>query len=268
MVEAVDDLITREGRADGAERVRFPPVMPMAQLERGGYLKSFPHLAGTVHCFDGDERAHREMMRRIEDGEDWSQTQAPSDIALTPAACYAIYPMLAARGPLPADGALIDVLSWCFRHEPSRQPTRMQTFRMREYLRVGTAAPIAGFREDWLNRATAMTERLALPFTIEAANDAFFGRVGQLMADSQKSLQLKFELQIPINPGEPPTACMSFNHHLDHFGELWTIKTRDGALAHSACVAFGLERMALAMFRHHGFDIARWPSPVRATLWP
>jgi len=268
VVEAVGNLATREGEADGAERVRFPPAMPMAQLERGGYLKSFPHLAGAVHCFDGDERGHREMMRRIHEGEDWSDTQAPTDIALTPAACYPIYPMLAARGPLPEGGVLIDVLSWCFRHEPSIQPTRMQTFRMREYLRVGTPEPIVDFRRDWLGRATAMVERLQLPFTIEAANDAFFGRTGRLMADNQKAQQLKFELLIPINSGEPPTACMSFNHHLDHFGELWGITTRDGAVAHSACIAFGLERLALALLRHHGFDLERWPAGVRAALWP
>jgi seryl-tRNA synthetase len=268
VVQAVDDLVTREGADDGAERVRFPPVMPMGQLERGGYLKNFPHLAGTVHCFEGDERDHREMMRRIEAGEDWSDTQAASDIAMTPAACYPVYPMLAARGPLPADGALIDVLSWCFRHEPSKQPTRLQTFRMREYLKVGTPQPIVDFRHAWLGRGTAMIESLELPYHVEAANDAFFGRVGQFMADNQKTQELKFELQIPINDGEPPTACMSFNHHLEHFGELWEIRTADGALAHSACVAWGLERLAIALFRHHGFDIEQWPASVRATLWP
>jgi len=268
VVQAVDDFITREGQDDGAERVRFPPAMPVRQLERGGYLKSFPHLAGTVHCFDGDERDHRDMLRRIEAGEDWSDRQSASDIALTPAACYPVYPMLAARGALPDGGALIDVLSWCFRHEPSIQPTRLQTFRMREYLRVGAPEPIVDFRHDWLRRGTAMIERLALPYRIEAANDAFFGRVGQFMADNQKSQELKFELQIPINAGEPPTACMSFNHHLEHFGDLWEIRTADGALAHSACIAWGLERMALALFRHHGFDIGQWPAGVRAALWP
>ena len=40
---------------------------------------------------------------------------------------------------LPEKGALIDVFSWCFRHEPSLEPTRMQYFRMREYVRAALA---------------------------------------------------------------------------------------------------------------------------------
>ena len=41
-------------------------------------------------------------------------------IALTPAACYPLYPTVAKRGPLPAEGGLYDLQSYCFRHEPSR----------------------------------------------------------------------------------------------------------------------------------------------------
>ena len=37
-------------------------------------------------------------------------------------------------------------------------------------------------------------------------------------------------------------------------------------MAHTSCVGFGLERIALALYRRHGFDRARWPSPVREAL--
>ena len=36
--------------------------------------------------------------------------------------------------------------------------------------------------------------------------------------------------------------------------------------AHSACVGFGLERIALALFRKHGFDPDRWPHDVKQVL--
>jgi hypothetical protein len=32
-------------------------------------------------------------------------------------------------------------------------------------------------------------------------------------------------------------------------------------------VGFGLERVALALFRHHGFDVEAWPQGVRRVLW-
>ena len=38
---------------------------------------------------------------------------------------------------------------------------------------------------------------------------------------------------------------------------------RDGDVAHSACVGFGLERIALALFKTHGLDAARWPREVK-----
>ena len=51
-----DELVTRAAAADAPERMTFPPLLPRRQLERIGYLKSFPHLAGSVFSFDGDEQ--------------------------------------------------------------------------------------------------------------------------------------------------------------------------------------------------------------------
>ena len=42
--------------------------------------------------------------------------------------------------------------------------------------------------------------------------------------------------------------------------------TADGAVAHSACFGFGLERVALALAAKHGFDVAAWPASVRQEL--
>ena len=268
VLDGLDALATRAGAKDGAERVRFPPVMVRRHFEHSGYMKGFPQLAGTIHCFCGDERAHRDLLRRMDAGEDWTAGQVASDIVLTPAACYEVYPMLAARGGLPAQGALVDVLSWCFRHEPSVEPTRMQLFRMREYVRVGAPAQVEAFRADWMERAVALIDDLGLPHTIDLANDPFFGRPGKLQADIQRGQQLKFELLIPVNENAEPTACLSFNYHQDHFGGLWGISTPDGAAAHSGCVAFGLERLTLALLRHHGLDPGDWPTRVRGALWP
>ncbi|MBV9784218.1 MAG: amino acid--[acyl-carrier-protein] ligase [Acidisphaera sp.] len=268
VVEAIDALVTRTGGGDGAEVLRFPPGLSRRDFEDSEYLKSFPQLAGTVHSFCGDERAHREVLRCIEVGEDWTRDQAATDIVLTPAACYPVYPVLARRGALPEAGYLIDVQSYCFRHEPSLEPTRMQMFRMREYVRIGTPEQVTGFRALWLERGEALVRTLALPHIVDVANDPFFGRAGRVLADSQRVQKLKFELLIPVNSTAQPTACLSFNYHMDHFGQIWKLAGRDGATAHTACVGFGLERTALALFRHHGFEPAHWPSPVQSVLWP
>ncbi len=267
IVERLDALITRAGAFQDAEALRFPPAMTRTTLETSGYLKSFPQLAGTIHCFCGDERAHRKLLSCVAEGEDWTAGQQASELVMTPAACYPVYPLMAGRGPLPSGGRTVDVFSYCFRHEPSIDPARMQMFRMREYIRLGTPEQVSTFRDDWMERGRALIASLGLPVALDVANDPFFGRSGRIMSDSQREARLKFELLIPVADADKPTACLSFNCHLDHFGETWDLRTADGAVAHTACVGFGMERTTLALLRHHGFDPAAWPAPVRAALW-
>lgn len=267
VVERFDALVTRWGGQDGAEVMRFPPALNRRYFEESEYLKSFPHLAGTIHSFAGDEKAHRTLLRRLEEGQDWTEEQAATDVVMTPAACYPVYPTIARRGALPGDGKLIDVFSYCFRHEPSIDPARMQMFRMREYIRIGTPEQVVEFRQLWLERGREMMAALEVPLEIDVANDPFFGRAGVMLSSSQREQKLKFELLIPVTSTEKPTACLSFNYHQDHFGHIWDIRTADGGVAHTACVGFGMERVALALFRHHGFDPAGWPAAVRKVLW-
>ena len=267
VVDGLDAVISSWGRQEAPEVMRFPPAISRRHLEESEYLKSFPHLAGTVHSFAGDERGHRDLLHKLECHEDWTSTQQATEVALTPAACYPVYPAIASRGPLPPKGQLVDVYSYCFRHEPSVDPARMQLFRQREYVRIGTAQQVLDFRSLWLDRGRRLVTSLGLPLQIELANDLFFGRGGKVMANSQREQELKFELLVPITSEAKPTACVSFNYHQDHFGQLWGIRTDGGEAAHTACVGFGMERLTLALLKHHGLDPARWPAAVRSVLW-
>ena len=267
VVERFDKLITKWGGGDGAEVMRFPPAINRQFFEESEYLKSFPQLAGTVHSFIGNERDHLALLDKLEKKEDWTLGQKATQVVMTPAACYPIYPTMAKRGPLPKDGRLVDVYSYCFRHEPSLDPARMQLFRMREYVRLGTPLQVMDFRQLWLDRGQKLMASLNVPLKIEVANDPFFGRAGKMLAVNQRDQNLKFELLIPITSETQPTACLSFNYHQDHFGQLWHLKTDAGEVAHTACVGFGMERITLALFKHHGFDVAKWPAAVRDILW-
>jgi seryl-tRNA synthetase len=115
-------------------------------------------------------------------------------------------------------------------------------------------------------RAEQLADQLALPYRLAPASDPFFGRAGKLMAMNQVEQSLKFELLIPINFGEQPTACMSFNYHQDHFGTTWGLRTSNRDVAHTACAAFGMDRLGLALFATHGLELPSWPSTVRKVL--
>lgn len=264
VLDGFDRYVTRMGADQHATVMRFPPVITKKNFEKSDYLKSFPHLAGTVHSFNGNERDHVDLLGKLEQGADWTTHFVSTDVVLTPAACYPVYPTL--TGTIPEGGRLFDVMSYCFRHEPSIDPSRMQIFRMHEYVRIGTPDNVRAFRDLWLERGLAMLHAVGLDARQEVANDPFFGRSGKMLAVNQRDQALKFELVVPVCSVEKPTAVVSCNYHQDHFGDTFGIRQQDGSLAHTACVGFGLERITLALFKTHGFDLASWPSSVTTTL--
>jgi seryl-tRNA synthetase len=264
IVEALAALISRQ-REPGAEVLRFPPVVSRTLIEKSGYLKSFPHLLGCVASLSGSERAIGAAVDRFVAGQDWTDALSAGDLVLAPAACYPVYP-LAAADPIPADGLTFDVACDCFRREPSRDIDRFQSFRMREYVFIGAPEQVQAFRERWMKRATGIADMLGLSYRVETASDPFFGRGGVLIGKAQMQQELKFELLVPIRAAEAPTACMSFNYHRDHFGLTWNMRNRAGEIAHTGCVAFGMDRLAVALFAAHGAEASQWPTSVRAAL--
>jgi len=262
--ERIDAFVTRVGKDDGAEYLRFPPVVTQRNYELSEHLESFPDLVGVVHGFRGTEKDHHALVARQKAGEDWTQGLRATGVVLTPAACYPIYPTL--KGRLPHEGKRIDVQSYCFRYEPSKDPARMQSFRQREHVRIGRPEEVREFRDLWQRRGEEMLKALQLDCWVDLANDPFFGRAGKMLVANQREQNLKFELLVPITSREKPTACVSFNYHQDHFGQLFGIELAEGGWAHTACVGFGLERITLGLFRQHGLDIKDWPAPTRETL--
>ena len=260
-----DHLVTRIAKDDGAERMSFPPCLDRKVLEKSEFLDSMPHLAGSIFSFSGTDAQHQELSARVHAGQPWQDLLTATHVCLTPAACYPVYPSF--TGKLPDTGRLVDMQNWVFRNEPSPEPTRMQSFRVREFVRVGSPDDVIEWRAKWLQRGLDIMLSLGLPAKTEVASDPFFGRGGRMLAANQREQQLKFEVVIPVISSEKPTAVCSFNYHQDHFGKLFDIQLANGDVAQSACLGFGLERIVMALFKTHGMDPAAWPSSVREVLW-
>src|SRR6185295_12192542 len=152
VLQRFDDRVHDLAVADGAERLHFSPLIPRQLLERTGYLDSFPHLAGTVFSFTGTEPQARELGRRAKAGEPWAELQTQTDVALTPAACYPVYPTL--RGLLREESRTLEVI------------------------RVGRPESVLGWRAAWLDRSLALLGALGLDARAVHASDPFFGRAG------------------------------------------------------------------------------------------
>jgi len=266
VLEAFNALVSRAAASDGAEVCTFPPVIDRRILERVGYMDSFPDLCGAVYSFFGKERDARALSECIHAGKPWDDALKMTQVTLNPAACYPLYPTM--TGIQPVGGRLVTMLNWVYRHEPSEEATRMQSFRVREFVRAGSMEEVLAWRDMWLARGLELLCSLGLDAHPDVASDPFFGRRGKMMSSNQKEQKLKYEVLVPVNSADNPTAVCSFNFHQQHFGSTFAILTADGEAAHTACLGFGLERVVMALFKAHGFNAGRWPDTVRQRLWP
>ncbi|HEX7353736.1 MAG TPA: amino acid--[acyl-carrier-protein] ligase [Mycobacteriales bacterium] len=267
--KAFEDVVTgisglvRAQAPDSTTTLHFPPVLGRDDFTRTGYLASFPDLIGSLHTFRGGDAEHAALLASYESGEDWTAALVPADVMLCSAACHPLYPTLTGRLD---DDRVFDVRGWVFRAEPSLDPARMQAFRQHEMVFVGEAAAAESHRDRWLAVGLDLLTGLGLPVEKVVANDPFFGRAGRILATGQRVEELKFELVCEVANADAPTAITSANLHRDHFGADFAITLPDGSPAHSACIGFGLERITLALLRHHGVSVDAWPASVRQQL--
>lgn len=266
VVSSFDALVTSTVVDAPAETLFFPPVMARWVFDSTDYLKSFPDLMGSVHTFRGTDADHAKLVQLVEEGGDWPGALVPAEVVLCSATCHVVYPLC--TGTLPHGGRRFEVNGYCFRCEPSVDPARMQAFRMHEYVYVGGEEEAQSHRDRGLERGPELLTSLGLDVAEEVANDPFFGRLGKMLAANQRDEALKVEVVTQVASAERPTAIMSANCHRDHFGLPFDIVTASGETAHSACVAFGVDRVVLALFARHGLDPRRWPAAVRDKLWP
>jgi seryl-tRNA synthetase len=264
--EAVVELLRRgiAGLAGGERfrRLRIPPVIARETIERAGYVTAFPQLLGTVHRYAGDSKAWARLAPLVGAGGEWYADQQIGDLVLLPAACYPVYATLA--GTDLAEPARFAVEACCFRQEASSEPGRLRSFRMAEYVTAGPEEHCLQWRGRWLDRVGEWLSALGLPVQVDVADDPFFGPGRKLYQAAQRVQELKLELRVPV-AADTVQAVASGNLHKDHFGEVFGF-TSAGAVGHTSCMAFGLERLALALITAHGPQPDRWPAGVRSAL--
>ena len=263
VLQRVERYAAEQRTDDTAPRRWFAPIMAREDFLRTDYLRSFPDLVGSIDVFSGGDKEHKELLAELEEGRDWTQSLDPAEVVLSSSICHSLYATLPTE--IPPGGLLTECCGFAFRHEPSLDPARMQSFRMYEFVLVGTPDEAVAHRDLWLQRGLDSLAALGLPVRSEAANDPFFGRVGRMLAANQLTAELKYEVVIDLTEAKP-TAISSANYHEDHFGLPFGMRTPGGQVAHSACFGYGLERITLALFATHGMDVAAWPEVVRSSL--
>jgi hypothetical protein len=88
IVRAFDAKVRRWGERLGATALHLPPVMARRTFDSTGYLRAFPDLMGSIHVFEGSDREHAELIRRLEHDVDYSTLLQPAEVRRVAALCH------------------------------------------------------------------------------------------------------------------------------------------------------------------------------------
>jgi seryl-tRNA synthetase len=200
------------------------------QLQRIGYLKRLPSIPYFA----------------VPHGSDMSVECQP-DWALTPAACYSTFAHLEGLATT-WDLVAYTTRGRCHRHEPSRgAEARMSSFEMRELVLLGGAENVVREANAAFQRVLSVLRSLGLELSVVATHDIFYGEDADMARRVQSALGLKQEAQASWRNGNV-VAVGSRNVHRELFTKAFAIGPQQpDQLMHSACVAFGLDRLVLSL---------------------
>jgi len=252
----------------GGREYRYPTLIPLAALERCSYLTSFPQYSMFATRLRSDVDNYRAFLGGDGPmGERILPHCADVDYCLPPTMCYHTFHQLTGA-ELPPGGKVVTARGKSFRHEARyhRGLARLWDFTIREIVFLGTRDEVLDARQRFMGRALELADALGVSGRCEVASDPFFANVESgVRATSQRLLELKYELQLDLAPGDAVSVA-SFNFHEQFFGDAFELRLPGGATPFSGCVGFGLERFAFALVCQHGTDPARWPAAVREVL--
>jgi seryl-tRNA synthetase len=246
LLQSIDRALLELAQKLGAEEHAFLPPVAVRDLRRIDFFSSFPHLC-MLPATPADAEAFRQA--NSSDGPLALAQTAPVEAVLSTAACYPVYPALAGA-TLPKR---VTVLGTCFRREERHERlVRQWCFRMREVVYLGDASGAAAFLDEARALSRSFAVGLGVTISLGAATDPFFDPARSPRYLHQKLFPTKEEM---ISDG---VALGSLNYHRSFFGEAFGLSA-GGSPAHTACVAFGLERWVHAILATHGSDPERWP---------
>jgi hypothetical protein len=275
---ALIDYLDRELRAIAVERFgaveyRYPTLIPVAVLQRAGYVGAFPQYLMFVTRLHADLDVYREFLdeaARVDDVAELLLDRCePPDLCLPPTMCFHTYHQLRER-TLPAPSLVVTSVGKSFRFESRYRKglERLWDFTIREIVFLGPRPFPDEARRRFMRDTIELAERLGLAGRCELANDPFFAGDDVVTRTwSQQLLELKYELRLHVDDART-IAVASFNFHEGFFAGGFEIGGAGGEPVETGCVGIGLERLAYAFVCQHGLDERAWPIDVRAHASP
>lgn len=270
MATALDSLLASRAHRLGASELLPPATVSWSTLTRARYLESFPQHVTALATVRHDLQSLDCVAVSDSSAAQLDEFEV-TEVALAPAACLHLYAMHAdSRVRVPV---LRTLLATCGRYEATAHerrdhyvvggcgdPGRLWTYRVRELVCLGGLNDVLRFRDDCVDLVTTVLADIDLPSRLVVATDSFQGASAAELTRYQHRLAVKLE----VVPAVPVAGAIgSLNFHGKHFGLGFGIHDGDGNTVHSACLGFGIERMALTALAAHGTEPERWPDVLR-----
>lgn len=270
LVERLDQIFLEMAASFNAKPIGTPALIPCEILSRIDYFRAFPHSLTFAYHLPADVDAIERFSESPLDAEGKISSCASNgaDAVLSPAVCFHLYHFLEGQTLNQALDAYT-MRGRCFRYESGALTglERLWDFTMREIVFVGEKDAVMESRKQSIEWTTELADRLGLLYRVKTASDPFF--VGEFRQRTifQAAFDLKYEWQVDLDPArESAIAAGSFNVHQTHFGKAFSIRLPSGEMAWTGCMAFGLERLALAVIRQHGISVENWPDILKSDL--
>jgi hypothetical protein len=271
LVDAIDAKI-RESfvREFNAEHERYPATIRSETLDRCNHFTSFPEHVDFVAHLRADVTNLKEFAEDCR-AEGWRPAHhegrmGPHSYAISPSCCYHCYVGMEGWNLGDSSRAVTTVVG-CHRYEGGNLTTmsRLRAFTMREVVWVGHPRYVISSRHRADDLMVSWATAWGLHCTFETANDMFFTDDFSVKASFQRQQEAKRELRMLIPQEDRSISVFSSNFHSNTFGKAFNITAGDRPAA-SACVGWGYERMAYAIFSQFGLDPREWPEAMRSDV--
>jgi seryl-tRNA synthetase len=268
---ALDVKIRTVAAKHDAVELACPALWPISVLQSIDYFHDFPQLPLLVSGVERSFEARDLFAERFRKGTERNVIACtaengvgPAHNVLAPTVCDCCYWLL--RGQRNVSDQIFTMHGHVFRNESSSEDRldRLTAYTMREIVMVGSPAFVLSHRDALIDDMSVLISSLDLACDIKAADDPFFCNDSLKKNIIQSLNKLKYEVEVPLFAGER-TAVASINLHNEFFSRNYDYE-HGGSYLYSACVGFGYERLAYAMFCRHGADITDWPVPILAFL--
>lgn len=205
-------------------------------LEKIGFFNKLPCIPMTASphaCSDQREK---------NDKGEW---------VLSPSTCYHTFAHLAGSTES-WELKCFTALGHCHRFEPiQEESTRLGSFTMREFVLLGKQPQVENMCQVLFDSAVALIKRLVPSTFVDRASDVFYGESAEVTRKVQLAMGVKLEVLIPWSQRQ--VSVGSRNLHRDLFTNAFKIGPQaPEPLMHSACVAFGMERLLLSLLAQIG----------------